>query len=108
MSRANTPKDNPVAERFMQTFKEHKIDNKTFQQELFHQIESNSKFKGYRKIFNLYVRSLNLKPNIKFGQNTPERHDLKFSVVSQLMIELKQNLSKKYMSYSYYIFYSGK
>jgi putative transposase len=35
MSRANTPKDNPVAERFMRTFKEHKINNKTFQQELF-------------------------------------------------------------------------
>ena len=28
MSRANTPKDNAVAERFMRTFKEHKINNK--------------------------------------------------------------------------------
>ena len=61
MSRVNKPKDNAVVERFMQTFKEHKVNNKTFQEELFHQIEINSKFKGYRKIFYLYVRSLNLK-----------------------------------------------
>lgn len=32
MSRANTPKDNAVAERFMRTFKEHKINDTTFQQ----------------------------------------------------------------------------
>ena len=89
MSRPNTPKDNAVAERFMRTFKEHKINNKTFQQELFHQIEVNSKFKGYRKIFNLYVKDLNLKPNIKTNQKAPERHDLESSVASQLMIEPK-------------------
>lgn len=38
----------------MRTFKE------PFQEELFHQIELNSKFKGYRKVFYQYVKSLNL------------------------------------------------
>nr|WPV72490.1 hypothetical protein orf159 [Navicula sp.] len=44
MSRPSKPKDNPVAEQFMRTFKEHKIDGKTFQEELFYQLENNSKF----------------------------------------------------------------
>jgi hypothetical protein len=65
MSRKGKPKDNPVAERFMRTFKEHKIKDRTFQEELFYQIEVNSKFQGYRKVFNEYVKSLNLKPNGK-------------------------------------------
>ena len=56
----------------MRTFKEHKINNKTFQEELFYQIEINSKFKGYRKIFYLYVRNLTLKSNKK----SPEQKDL--------------------------------
>lgn len=81
MSRANTPKDNAVAERFMRTFKEHKINDTTFQQELFRQIEANTKFKGYKKFFELYVKDLNLKSN----QKSPERHDLNTSVASQLI-----------------------
>ena len=89
MSRANTPKDNPVAERFMRTFKEHKIDNKTFQQELFHQIEINSRFRGYRRIFNLYVKDLDLKPNAKSKITSPERHDTDAQVASMLMTEPK-------------------
>ena len=87
MSRANTPKDNAVAERFIRTFKEHKIDDKTFQEEIFHQIESNSKFKGYRKIFSLYIRSLNLKPNKKSNKKSPEQHDSDAELASRLMIE---------------------
>ena len=87
MSRVNKPKDNAVVERFMRTFKEHKINNKTFQEELFNQIEINSKFKGYRKIFNLYVRSLNLKPNKKSLDKSPEQQDLDASVASMLMVE---------------------
>ena len=43
------PKDNSITERFMSIFKEHKINNKTFQQELFCQIENNLKFKGYNR-----------------------------------------------------------
>ena len=49
----------------MRTFKEHKINDKTFQEELFYQIEVNSKFQGYRKVFNECVKSLNLKLNGK-------------------------------------------
>lgn len=89
MSRANTPKDNAVAERFMRTFKEHKINNKTFQQELFHQIEINSRFRGYRRIFNLYVKDLDLKPNTKSKTTSPERHDMDAQVASILMTEPK-------------------
>ena len=89
MSKPNYPKDNAVAERFMRTFKEHKINNKTFQEELFYQIEVNSKFKGYRKMFNLYVKNLNLKPNLKSHKKAPDRHDLDISVTSQLMVEPK-------------------
>ena len=89
MSRANTLKDNPVAERFMRTFKKHKINNKTFQQELFHQIEINSRFRGYRRIFNLYVKDLGLKPNTKSKIMSPERHDMDAKVASMLMTEPK-------------------
>lgn len=87
MSRANKPKDNSVVERFIRTFKEHKINNKTFQEELFNQIEMNSKFKGYRKIFNLYIRSLNLKPNQKSYNKSPEQQDLDANMASILMVE---------------------
>lgn len=87
MSRANTPKDNAVAERFMRTFKEHKINNKTFQQELFHQIEINSRFRKYRRIFNLYVKDLGLKPNTKSKIMSPERHDTDAQIALMLMTE---------------------
>ena len=89
MSEANTPKDNSVAERYMRTFKEHKINNRTFEQELAHQRSLNSKFRGYKGIFNLYIRSLNSKPNKKSKKKSPERHDLDSSVASQLMSEPK-------------------
>ena len=94
MSRANTPKDNPVAEHFIRTFKEHKINNKTFQQELFHQIEINSKFRGYRKIFNFYVKDLDLKPNTKSKIMSPERLDTDAQIASMLMTE--PNYSKAF------------
>jgi transposase InsO family protein/site-specific recombinase XerD len=87
MSRPNTPKDNPVAERFMRTFKEHKVNDRTFQKELFYQIEINSKFKGYRKVFNLFVKDINFKPNSKSGNKSPEQYDVDASTASMLMIE---------------------
>ena len=91
MSRPSKPKDNPVAERFMRTFKEHKIDGRTFQEELFYQLENNSKFRGYRKIFNLYVKSLNLKPNKKSQKKSPDQYDIDSSTASMLMIEPKHS-----------------
>lgn len=87
MSRANTPKDNPVAERFMRTFKEHKNNGRTFQEELFYQIEINSKFKGYRKVFNLYVKNINIKPNTKSGNKSPDKYDTDASTAALLMVE---------------------
>jgi putative transposase len=86
MSKANTPKDNPVAERFMRTFKEHKINDKTFQQELFYQIEINSKFKGYRRVFNLFTKSVNFKPNKKSGNKSPNKYDTDASTAAMLMV----------------------
>jgi hypothetical protein len=87
MSRANTPKDNPVAERFMRTFKEHKINDKTFQQELFYQIEINSKFKGYRRVFNLFTKNVNFKPNRKSGNKSPNKYDTDASTAAMVMVE---------------------
>ena len=87
MSRANTPKDNAVVERFIRTFKGHRINGNTFQDELYHQLEISPKFKGYRKIFNLYVKSLNLKPNKKSNEMSPEEYDSKANTASMLMTE---------------------
>jgi hypothetical protein len=87
MSRASKPRDNSVAERFMRTFKEHVINKKTFQEELFYQIEINSKFKGYRKFFNLYVRDINRKPNKKSKSKSPKQSDSDSTTASMLMVE---------------------
>ena len=83
------PKITRFAERFIRAFKEHKINNKTLQQELFHQIEINSKFRGYRKIFNFYVKDLDLKPNTKSKIMSPERLDTDAQIASMLMTEPK-------------------
>lgn len=88
MSKANSPKDNAVIERFIRTFKEHKIKGKTFQNELLYQMDQNANFRGYRRIFNLYIKSLDLKPNKKKGFKTPHTRDSGASVASKLMIEL--------------------
>ena len=87
MSRKAKPKDNPIAERFMRTFKNHKIDEKTFQQELHNQLENNSRFRGFRKIFNIYVKSINMKPNAKSNNKSPEQHDGDSIMASMLMVE---------------------
>jgi transposase InsO family protein len=74
MSRFAKPKDNPVAERFMRTFKEHKINDRTFQEELLYQAEINSKFQGYRKVFNSFAKSIDFKPNKKSGKKLPHTY----------------------------------
>ena len=62
MSRENTPTDNGVAERFMRTFKEHKINGKIIEQSIQEAIILN---KRPRSILNKYIISLNQKPNNK-------------------------------------------
>ena len=72
----------------MRTFKEHKINGTAFQQKLFHQIKGNLKFQGYRKVFDFYVKDLNLKTNLKSNTKPPERHDLDSSVwISNFSVE---------------------
>ena len=93
MSRASTPTDNTVIEQFIRTFKEHKINDRTFQKELFYQIEINSKFRRSRKVFNEYVKSINFKPNKKSNFKSPEKHDIHSSTNSMLMIEPRYSKS---------------
>ena len=73
MSRENTPTDNAVAERFIRTFKEHQINVKTFQQATQESIISGSK--SYKSILNIYIQSLNTRPNRKTIFKSPDRHD---------------------------------
>ena len=77
MSRSNTPTDNPVAERFLRTFKSHRIDALTIVE------ATNFNPSKYVK----YVKSLNLKPNKKTENKTPEKHDRDVSTVSMLMVD---------------------
>lgn len=63
ISRENTPTDNSVAERFIRTFKEHKIHNVTIEEKLFNNIAIDANFKSYRARLNEYVNS-------KLNQNT--------------------------------------
>nr|UDP55489.1 putative integrase/recombinase protein [Schizostauron trachyderma] len=85
MSRQNTPTDNSVAERFMRTFKEHKINGKIIEQEI--QESFLSGLRSYRAIINNYVRSLNRKPNYKTLTKSPEKHDNEVRTAALLMAE---------------------
>jgi transposase InsO family protein/integrase len=87
MSRENTPTDNAVAERFMKTFKEHKIDGITIEDLLTRCILENPDFRNSRSILNQYVKSLNEKPNKKSLTLSPERHDRQSSMAAMLMAE---------------------
>jgi hypothetical protein len=87
MSRENTPTDNAVAERFMKTFKEHKINGITIEDLLTRYTLKNPNFRNSRSILNQYVESLNEKPNKKSLQLSPERHDKQLSMASMLMAE---------------------
>nr|YP_010472369.1 hypothetical protein N4L43_pgp140 [Pleurosigma intermedium]UVG41980.1 hypothetical protein [Pleurosigma intermedium] len=89
MSRENTPTDNAVAERFMRTFKEHKINGKIIEQSIQEAIISNTSpgSKSYRNIVNNYIVNLNQKPNKKSSYKSPERHDNDVTAASLLMHE---------------------
>jgi integrase/transposase InsO family protein len=85
MSRENTPTDNPVAERFMRTLKEHKIDNKTLEQVSQEALLSGGR--SYGNIVKLFIKSLNQKPNKKSFLKEPDRHDKDVRSSSMLMTE---------------------
>ena len=87
MSRENTPTDNAVAERFMRTFKEHLISGKTFEQATQESIISGSK--SYKSILNIYIQSLNTRPNRKTIFKSPDKHDRDVLTASLLMREPK-------------------
>jgi len=97
MPKANTPKDNVVLERFIRIFKEHKISNKTFQEELFHQIKDNAQFKRYGKVFNVYIKDINFKLSKKAKTKSSEYLDAGTYTASLLMKKL--NYSKLFLKY---------
>lgn len=86
MARENTPTDNSVAERYMRTFKEHKVDGITIEEKLSSAMALNSKFNSYRSYFNLYIKSLNSIPNKK-SLIGPECYDKGSTTASMLMLE---------------------
>ena len=65
MARENTPTDNSVAERFMRTFKEHKIYETTIEEKLSNNILIEPNFRSYRSVLNEYIRSLNQTKSLK-------------------------------------------
>jgi len=86
MARQNTPTDNPVAERIIRTFKEHKIYDTTIQEKLYNSLAVDPKFASYRACLNEYVKSLNNKPNRK-SKAGPQQHDNNVSTATMLMQE---------------------
>ena len=85
MSRENTPTDNAIAERFMRTFKEHKINGKVIEQAVQESVMSGEK--SFRSIINIYAKSLNIRPNRKSFLKAPHRHDNDVLTASVLMHE---------------------
>ena len=86
MARQNTPTNNPVAERFIRTFKNHKIYNTTIEEELSNRTAIDPNFRSYRATLNKYVESLNSKPNKK-SLVSPQRQDTDVTTASMLMVD---------------------
>lgn len=93
MARENTPTDNSVAERFMRTFKEHKIHNITIEEKLSNSIAIDSNFSSYRATLNRYVNSLDSKPNKK-SVVSPQKQDMGVTTAATLMTSPKYYQAK--------------
>jgi integrase/recombinase XerD len=93
MARQNTPTDNPVAERFMRTFKDHKIYDTTIEEKLSNSLAVDPNFVSYRANLNEYVKSLNSKPNNK-SKIAPQHHDNNVTTASMLMREPSQSKAR--------------
>lgn len=87
MMRENTPTNNSVAERYMRTFKEHKLDGVTIEEKPSSAAALNPKFNLYRSYYNLSINSLNSVPNKK-SLIGPERYDKGSTMASMLMLDL--------------------
>ena len=85
MSRHRIPKDNSVMERFVRTFKNHKIHKLTLEQRLEQELIKNPNFANYRRIMTSYVTSLNNKVNRKTSPLSPLKHDIVSSNANLLM-----------------------
>ena len=93
MSRENTPTDNSVAERFMRTFKTHKIDDQTIEECLsIEMMMRRREFTQYLHYLNKYVKSLNNQPNKK-SEISAKQHDRDVTAASLLMAEPKYSKS---------------
>lgn len=85
MSRRSTPKDNAVMERFVRTFKEHRIDGIKIQDKLDAEIFYDPKFLSFRKLISQYVKSLNQRVNKKTSPYTPVTAYKQNKMASKLM-----------------------
>ena len=86
-SRENTATDNAIAERFMKTFKKHKISGIAIEEFLIQCTLKNPNFRNSRSMLNQYMKSLNGKPNRKSLNFYPERHDKQTFTAFMLMSE---------------------
>lgn len=91
MGRENTPTDNPVAERFMRTFKEHKIHDMTIEESISNDIATIPGFSSYRAHFNKYIKSLNSTPNRKSKSGSQNHYN---AVTTAAMLMLDPNYPK--------------
>lgn len=86
MSRHRVPRDNAVMERFVRTFKEHKIRGLTIEEYITQEKLKDPDFKTYRKAMTRYVKSINSKVNRKTNPETPLDKDRMASNASLLMV----------------------
>ena len=85
MSREGKPKDNCVMERFVRTFKEHKIGGLTLEQRLNGEFINDPDFKAYRRLMTRYINSINNKANRKTAPESPLIKDKRVSTANLLM-----------------------
>ena len=75
-SKENTPTDNAVGERFIRTFKQHRIYGITIEEKIQGHLLNNLNFKSFRAITNQYIKSLNQKPNRKSNKKPSHKHNI--------------------------------
>lgn len=89
MFRPNTPTDNALAERFLRSFKEHKINQNTILDTITNELITNSKIISYRAIVRKYVDSINKVSKKKSNKKASIKNDKDAFTASMLMTEPK-------------------